>query len=192
MYGNVKKIPLRLKGSVSATGAKRKSPEQISDRVLDEDIRGRILASGTSVTGFNTFFKEEISIGDVIVIVNPQSHLREERTVTEILSNRQISVHQKFSADFVSTVEARVRREGARLREEAEAEVGEDTTDREKLVKELIKQKIAQKTSETSAVVVVQKTGNFGYKTKVEEVKGKLTKEQELDLRAKRVHDKYC
>ena len=189
MYGNVKKFPLRL-GEAKVEKKKRKL-EEISD-LAAEEIRGRILASGTSITGLNTFFKEEMSMGDVLVIANPQTHLREERVVTEILSNRNIFVHAKFSADFVSTVEAQVRREGRKLRTLAESEISADLPEREKLIKEFIKRKIAQKTSETSNLAVQEKTGNFGYKTRVEQVKGKVTKEQELDFRAKRVHDKYC
>ena len=194
MYGNVKKIPLKLKSQEtnsklkSTTAGKRKL-----DEISVQDIRGRVLASGTSVTGLNTFFKEDVLIGDVLVIVNPQTHVVEERVVTDILANRNLVVHAKFSSDFVSTVESRVRKEGLKLREQAELESQSVVdTEREKFMKEFIKKRIAENTAESSAVVFTEKRGRHGYTTRVEEVKGKLSKEEELNLRAKRVHDKFC
>jgi hypothetical protein len=207
MYANVKKIPLKSKNSIAPTTLpflKKRKFDQLSE-LPAEELRGRILATGTSITGLNTFFKEEVSVGDVLVIVNPQTHLVEERYVTDVLSNRNIFVHAKFSSDFVSTVDARVRREGARLRAEVgvsdllqvtstpSAQENEKTVgDREKLILQDVKKKIVERTSESAAIAVVEKSGSFGYKTRVTQVHGKFTNEDELNIRAKHKHDKYC
>jgi hypothetical protein len=46
--------------------------------------------------------------------------------------------------------------------------------------------------SEKAHVSFKQKTGTWGYKTVTEKVDRSLTREDLLDMRAKRVHDKYC
>mmetsp|Transcript_29910 Transcript_29910/g.27382 ORF Transcript_29910/g.27382 Transcript_29910/m.27382 type:complete len:143 (-) Transcript_29910:290-718(-) len=65
-----------------------------------QDGTGRILTSGTTVHGKDTKFMKEIKAGDTLIIRNPSTLNREERTVIVVLSDRSLSINSAFSTDL--------------------------------------------------------------------------------------------
>ena len=204
-YDKVKRGPLKLKGNKSSHPY-RVQPQNVdignasTARVVE--LSGRLVATGTNIQGLNTLFKEEAEIGDVLIIRNPQTHKVDRRIITEVASNRSLTISEKLSADFVSTVEASVQKDSEVLRSEilkarvkddpgikGELREGEEEGDLEAVLQKRVAERVAQQKTHVS---YLERTAGYGYKTVVEEVDKDLTRGELLEFRAKKVHDKYC
>merc|ERR1712107_27686 len=82
-------------------GAKA-STDGPNEEVPVNDGTGRIVSDTVTVRGFETKFKEECDVGDEVMVLHPTSLEVEFRTVTAVLSQRSIMIHQGFSKDLVS------------------------------------------------------------------------------------------
>jgi hypothetical protein len=209
-YANVKRAPLKLKGAPSKR-QKVSSEEQLIDQTSATlSCTGRVVVSGTTIQGLETKFKEEIEIGDTIIILNPQTHKLEERVVTVVMTNRSLMISEKLSSDFVSTVTMDVRKDSIKLRRQVEADRrlqeraqlkkeefddddGEVAAEKPEPIEEAIKRQLQKNLQEAKMnVSYKEKTGTWGYKVVSEKVDTSRSREDLLDLRAKKVHDKYC
>jgi len=204
-YANVKRAPLKLKGAPEKR-QKREFSEVVESAAATLACTGRVVVSGTILQGLDTKFKEEIEIGDSVIIMNPQTHAIEERKVTAVMTNRSLNIAEKLSSDFVSTVTLEVRKDSIKLRRQVEAErrikeegrvkeedggdgeVVKDGTLEEAMKKQLDKNMQSEKVD----LSYKQKTGTWGYRTVTEKVDRDLSREDLLILRSKKVHDKYC
>lgn len=54
--------------------------------------RGRILSSGTVISGSDTKFMSEITSGDIIIIQHPTTLVEEVRSVTLVVSDISCSI----------------------------------------------------------------------------------------------------
>ncbi|KAK9171161.1 hypothetical protein CmeUKMEL1_07185 [Cryptosporidium meleagridis] len=127
---------------------------------------GRIITSNTTVQGFHTKFQQELKIGDYIEIEHPNTLIKESRQVVNIVSERTLIVDREFSFDLVST-----------------SEYYYYTNDNDKDLDILNK---------SNTYSYREKDGMFKYKTVVKSVNSKLSREDILDIRAKKQRDKYC
>ena len=210
-YDRVKAVPLKLKGitkpstvasSASVNGVIMRSKEKeesaaCSIQVPTLKLTGRIIVSGVAVQGVNTMFKEEVKIGDTIIIQNPQSHQREERFVVSIASNRALVLNEILSSDFVSTIEASIRQDHLSLLQDSDdesklkKEVTEEGGDSE-IIDSILKSNLAKRLeTQKTHVAYLQKAG-LGYRTVTEVVNKQLSRGDLLELRSRKVHDKYC
>ena len=206
MYSGVKRVPLKLKGSEDKRqkiSGERKF--QVS-AAATLPCTGRVVVSGTTIQGLESKFKEEVEIGDTLIITNPQTHQVEERKVMVVMTNRSLVISEKLSSDFVSTVTMEVRKDSVQLRREVDAQRKaneanklkkedpdqEDVSDGETLEAAMKRQLDKNMKEEKMNVSFKQKTGTWGYKTVTEKVDRNLSREDILDFRSKRVHDKYC
>lgn len=171
--------------------ALKRQPKQEAQVVNTRTCEGRIVSNGITIQGFETRFKDELDVGDTIIVRHPQSLEREERVVTAIISQRSLNVNRPFSCDFVSTTEFSVRKERIVGKRETDAlkveDIDEDGGVRLNgagLDEKLTKQK--------SVLSYQQKAGPWGYKTVTENLDRHYSEEELLDMRCKKVHDKYC
>merc|ERR1719167_854722 len=86
---------------------------------------GRIVSSTVTVHGFETQFKEQLDIGDTLVIHHPTSLEVEMRLVVSVLSQRSCVLNTAFSKDISSTTEYHVRKDSLKIKEKAKAQVRE-------------------------------------------------------------------
>ncbi|KAF4722620.1 hypothetical protein FOZ63_030674 [Perkinsus olseni] len=216
----VRKGPLILKGEKPKKKKKSKHHHHhhteddgliISDGNVEEQepvevpvrkCTGRIVCTNSTIQGMNTKFIDEIEQGDTILVHHPQSLQIEERQVVSVLSSRSLVVSDPFSQDFVTTTEFHVRKDGEVLRRKVEVkmklkkeEIDEDgNTEGQGSVEELIDKELQKKfkKKQQNLFTYVERHGAFGYKAHSEKVGKNVTKEDMLDMRVKKVHDKYC
>ena len=194
-YERVRKTQLKLKGDANVKVSSNIDQSSVSTckppsaKVVS--LSGRVVVSGLTVQGLDTKFKEEIELGDTLIILNPQTHVEESRLVTAVLTNRSITIDQPLSSDFVSTVEAKVRKDSETIIQKSDIKriKKEDDVDDEKILKEAFEEKLENQQTHFS---YQERTGMWGYRTVTQLVDEQLTRSDLLDRRAKKVHDKYC
>ena len=64
---------------------------------------GRLLSSETTISGVDgTKFMEELSVGDAVIVQDPNTFKHETRIVKMVLSNVSISISSSFPSNFIS------------------------------------------------------------------------------------------
>ena len=152
---------------------------------------GRVVCYGTTLQGMETRFKEEIDVGDTIIVRHPQSLKLEERIVVSILSQRSLTFDSPFSSDFVSTTEYCIRKDSESLKSKngIKQEEGIPSEAAEEAFQRELKARIEK---EKKTLTYQEKVGMWGYRSVTEKVNGDLSKEDLLEMRSRKVHDKYC
>eukprot|EP00929_Paragymnodinium_shiwhaense_P108824 TRINITY_DN75167_c0_g1_i1.p1 TRINITY_DN75167_c0_g1~~TRINITY_DN75167_c0_g1_i1.p1 ORF type:complete len:247 (-),score=74.08 TRINITY_DN75167_c0_g1_i1:185-859(-) len=158
---------------------------------------GRIVSSGFTLHGFETKFKEEVEVGDSIMVHHPVSLQVEIRVVTGVLSQRSMTIHQAFSKDVVSTLEFHVRKDSLTLKQQAKnllSDKGEtaDEDIQDAASKELQRQLDKKLKKQAKTVTIREKTGMWGYKTVTKKLDKAASREEMLDERCRQGRDKYC
>ena len=145
---------------------------------------GRILTSGKSVHGKSTAFRNELKLGDEIIVTNPTSLLKEKRRITAILSDLSAGIDEPFTTDLVSFSQWEFRKQN-------------ELKDKEMTLEERYQVKLNDmskkiKKEDKSVLEFREKKGMWGYRKIQEELPGNMTKEQLLDIRSKKNRDKFC
>lgn len=197
--------PLKATKAKHIPGTSQSSEKSLGVRSTPELklCEGRVVANGMTLQGMETRFKEELDVGDVIILRHPQSLNMEERAVLNILSQRSLTVQQPFSSDFVSTTEFWVRKDSQMLPRTRDSR--SDSMKKEEFLDEnpqesalanaedILHQEHQQKLSKEKSIFTYQeKVGSLHYKTVSVAVDKQLSQEELLDMRCKKVHDKYC
>lgn len=182
----------------SAPQPKKPAVVQVDEYQCD----GRVVANGTTVQGMETRFKDQLSVGDVLIVMHPQSLLPEKRTVTNILSQRSLMVHAPFSSDFMTTTEFAVRKESQLIQQRIsqsstslKKEEGHDDHDDSKViaVDQAVQDELKRKLDNEEKILTYrEKVGTWGYRTVSVKVDKNTSKEDLLDMQSKKVHDRYC
>ena len=177
----VRKGALIFKGETKPAGIRNKPVFREPVASSETDVlpgQGRIVSNGLTIQGLETLFKDELEVGDAIMIKHPQTSLREERRVVSIVSQRSLSVDRPFSSDFVSTTEFRIQKHRPAQSQVTglKTEMGVDLPDNEN----------------TSTLTYQGKIGPWSRQTVTEMLDKHVTEEELLDMRCKKVHDKYC
>ncbi|KAH8738716.1 hypothetical protein FG386_000507 [Cryptosporidium ryanae] len=141
-----------------------KQIEHDKGKLIIKKGQGRIVSSNTTIKGFHTKFQQELKTGDMIEIEHPNTLITERREVINIASDRTLIIDKEFSSDLVSTTEYYV--------------VSGNCVDEYK--------------EKNNTILYREKNGLFKYKTVVKSVDSNLSREDVLDLRAKKQRDKYC
>ncbi|EGR32589.1 hypothetical protein IMG5_076190 [Ichthyophthirius multifiliis] len=153
-----------------------------------EDGIGKILTSQATVHGDKTKFTQQVKKGDFIILMHPQSLANEERKIACVMSDRSILLSQAFSSDIMSYTQYQIRKQD-------EIQQEEESIEHKYLQKfQILNKKISKDNNNSNKVKLEyrQKKGMWGYKNVVDEVSDNVTKEQLLDLRAKKNRDKFC
>ena len=163
---SIKKLKLKGKKNVVKGAPKIQKIEKIefSSQINGE---GRIVSTQNTVQGFNTKFAEECQVGDYISLVNPLTHIEENKQIAFIVSNRCLTLDDPFSTDIITTTEYQLKK--------GVVPIGERVPQKKK-----------------KYVYVREKSGIWSYKTVRKETNEELTAEEALNIRAKSGRDKYC
>lgn len=191
----IKRGPLILKGTKPIAPRKQKTTvPKLPDRIEIQG-EGRIVSFGNTVQGMETRFKEQIEIGDDILIRHPQTLAVEGRIVTEIHSNRSLGIHIPFSTDLVSTTEFSVRKAPVPQKSPREQQHVKEEKDTHGTIEgqESIEQKLHERIAlEKSTLTYKDKSGAWNHATVSHQLDQHYSQEELLDMRCKKVHDKYC
>ncbi|KAH7648002.1 hypothetical protein FG379_000785 [Cryptosporidium bovis] len=141
-----------------------KQTEFDNNKLIIKKGQGRIISSNTTVKGFHTKFQQELNIGDMIEVEHPNTLITERRKVINIASDRTLIIDREFSSDFVSTTEYYI--------------VSGNSVNEYK--------------DKNNTISYREKQGLFKYKTVVKSIDLNLSREDVLDIRAKKQRDKYC
>lgn len=209
-YKGVKRTALNFKGEDGKRKKKRRGDkdgevgsssaangEQLveSEEVPVVEGAGRIVTTTNTIHGFETKFKEELEVGDTVMIHHPVSLEVEMRVVTGILSQRSATVHSAFSKDLVSTMEYHIRKDSLKLQEKAKAQLeeGDDPELLQDAASKELQRQLDKKLKKQSRISTVrEKTGMWGYKVVSKKLGKEATAEDLLDERCKQGRDKYC
>jgi hypothetical protein len=136
---------------------------------------------------------DQITIGESLLVRHPQTLQLEERIVTSILSNRSLTIHEPFSSDFVSTTEFFVISHSRRKEAESSRVKQEPGDEHDERPEESVQGRLDKKLRDGGSIVTYQvKSGQWGYKSVAENIGKEVSKEDLLNMRIKKVHDKYC
>jgi len=197
--------PLRATKRKHIPGTSQSSEQSLRVRSTPELklCEGRVVANGMTLQGMETRFKEELHVGDCIILRHPQSLHMEEQAVLNILSQRSLTLQQPFSSDFVSTTEFWVRKDSQMLQRTRDSQ--SNSMKQEEFVDEnpqesalanaedILHQEHQRKLSKEKSIFTYQeKVGSLHYKTVLVSVDKQLSQEELLNMRCKKVHDKYC
>jgi len=212
-YAGVKKTgAFKFKGDKSSLKKQRRKERKSADKLTkenkeepeeeEEDVpvvvgSGRIVATGTTVHGLETKFKEEIAVGDSLLVQHPNTHQMEFQMVTGILTQRSLQILQTFSTDFSSTTAYHIQRDSIVMERKAKKERKKegDITEEEFMRKQMEKQ-LEKKMKEQQKVVKVQEKvrggGGISYRTVEKKMDKPMGAGDALDERCKLGRDKYC
>ncbi|EUD67037.1 hypothetical protein C922_02621 [Plasmodium inui San Antonio 1] len=144
---------------------------------------GRVTTEKNTVHGVRTDFMTEIKQGYDIILENPSTFRNERRTVTSVLSNKTLVVHEAFTTDISTTctfyIVPRGKSSGKSL-DQSGAHIGVEYA------------KVFDQAPKQDLVEVREKTGLWSYKVVKKKVDGRLTNEEKLDMRVKSGRDKFC
>jgi len=144
---------------------------------------GRLITSSTTIHGKDTKFLTQIKNGDFIIVQNPTTLQKEEKEVSIVLSDKSASLKSPFSFDIISFSQFDIRKKS----EWKEPEESLESKYEEKL------QKMSKKIQKPEAVLEYrEKTGMWGYKSVKTKFDKEMTREELLDMRAKKSRDKFC
>lgn len=181
--------------AVSAEGGGPRAEEQQEEELVERQGTGRITSSGTTVYGHFTEFAAQLSPGDAIIITHPTTLQQETKIVRMVLSNISMGISSSFSTDLISTTAfkyIKAPRDDSKEREAAALAVqkrhkGEEDafgTYASRGGEQLV---YREKKSGGSG------GGSFGgYKIVKQTLDGSASREQLLDMRAKKKSDRFC
>eukprot|EP00933_Yihiella_yeosuensis_P060212 TRINITY_DN6241_c0_g3_i1.p1 TRINITY_DN6241_c0_g3~~TRINITY_DN6241_c0_g3_i1.p1 ORF type:complete len:225 (-),score=65.30 TRINITY_DN6241_c0_g3_i1:65-739(-) len=186
--------------SASSSSGKEIAVDGDGDAPGDKDVpvvkgSGRIVSNTTTVNGFQTAFKDELEVGDTIMVHHPTSLEIEMRIVVSVMTQRSCVIHASFSKDCASTCEYHIRKDSLKIKEKAKDEV-QDVDDPNSLQDaasaELQRQLEKKMKKAAKSVSVREKTGMWGYKVVTRKLDKDSTAEEMLDERCKQGRDKWC
>lgn len=147
---------------------------------------GKIISSGTVITGISTKFRKEIASGDAIIIQQQSSSQDEMRVVTMCLSDTSCAISSAFSSDLkqpISFSYVRKPRNEQKEKEEAHKKKQEEWMETERT---------AFGTYGGGSLVYREKTETGSYVIKTEKLNQDVTRDDLLSMRAKKKSDRYC
>lgn len=217
LYEGIKRKGLSFKGEDDRSKKKRRHKKEIEkpgepkqeglglpDMDDDEDDipmvpgSGRIVSTTLTLHGMESKFKEELEVGDTIMVHHPVSLQVEMRVVVSVLSQRSCVVDQAFSKDLVSTTDYHIRKDSYKLKEKAKEKIGdteaaEDPKAVQDAASEELQRQLEKRMKKQRKVVTVrEKTGMWGYKMVSKKLDKAASQEEMLDERCKQGRDKYC
>ncbi|CAI5734978.1 unnamed protein product [Peronospora destructor] len=155
---------------------------------------GRLLSSGTTLMGqMGAKFLQELKVGDAIVIQHPMSLVEETRIIRMVLSDVSASISSAFSSDLVSSTPFYFIRAPKDDKKQEEEEAKEKKTKR-KMDEQIAFGTYAGGTEKGGQYTYrVKKSGAYGgYAIVKEDATVERSREDLLDIRAKKKGDRHC
>mgnify|MGYP005850646073 CR=1 FL=1 len=146
--------------------------------------RGTITTSGTVVAGHDTKFTKELRQGDALLVQVGQQD--EMRVITMLLSDISINLSSPFSENMVKPVSYRYIPKPRNTQREAKPA-------REKATREAVEEEVkASGTGTAQELVYRERTAHGSYRIRRKQLDTELSREELLNMRAKKASDKYC
>lgn len=158
--------------------------ELVKVEYAPEPGTGRLITSGTTVHGKDTKFQTQIKSGDFVIVMNPTTLAKEEREVVVVLSDKSAALKAPFSSDLISFTQFEIKKKPEFKEPEESLLEGQFEERLEGLSKKIKKPE--------ATLEYREKTGMWGYKTVKQKFDKEMTKEELLDMRAKKSRDKFC
>jgi hypothetical protein len=146
---------------------------------------GEITTSGTVVTGYDTRFTRDVSVGDALIVTIDGK--QEMRVVTMRLSDMSLNLSSAFSQNVSVAKTFQVIAKPKNVAQETrkqQLDALQNAKDEE--------QQAFGTYGTTEELVYREKTANGSYRIKREKVQGGQTRGDLLSMRAKKKSDKYC
>jgi hypothetical protein len=134
---------------------------------------------------------QELVPGDAIIVIHPTTLQEETKVVRMVLSNVSMSISSAFSSDLISTTPFQYIKAP---KDQAQEEKDEKIIQAEK-IKKTEESAFGTYASNGGEVFTyrVKKEGSFGgYKIVSEQLSETKTRENLLDMRAKKKSDRHC
>uniref|UniRef100_A0A0G4GGZ1 Uncharacterized protein n=1 Tax=Chromera velia CCMP2878 TaxID=1169474 RepID=A0A0G4GGZ1_9ALVE len=192
-------------GPTSSSSSSKRNREREESPVRKKEVpmvegTGRIVITNDTIHGFETKFKGEVEIGDEVHVFHPKTLVVEKRIVTAVLSDRSLTVNEAFSSDIASTTNFHIKKESEALKERALKKVKKEIKMEEGMepglhdpsLKDEVSKRLEKQLQKSRNVLTYREKQGMGYKVVTEKLKGDVSREQLLDLRAKKNRDKYC
>ena len=162
---------------------------------------GHITTSGTVVTGFDTRFEKELSVGDALLVQLPTG--QEMRVITMRLSNTSLNLSSAFTQSLTQPVAfeyiAKPKATSTTVVKHNSSGtaglVGNSTTTTTTAQANTDGSKPASgiyDSTSTGELVYREKTEHGSYRIKRVQVQGDVSRTDLLQMRAKKKSDKYC
>ncbi|RMX70043.1 hypothetical protein DD238_000890 [Peronospora effusa] len=155
---------------------------------------GRLLSSGTTLMGqMGAKFLQELQVGDAIVIQHPMSLVEETRIIRMVLSDVSASISSAFSSDLVSSTPFYYIKAPKDDQKQQEEEQNEKKKKR-KMDEQIAFGTYAGGTEKGGQYTYrVKKSGAYGgYAIVKEDANVERSREDLLDIRAKKKGDRHC
>ncbi|CAK0808094.1 unnamed protein product, partial [Prorocentrum cordatum] len=148
------------------------------------------VVNSTTVHGFETQFKEELEVGDMLLVHHPHSLEVEGRIVTGVLSQRSCTLHSAFSKDISSTTEYHIRKDSVKLKQKAKEQIQQAGTDDPEALQDATSQELQRQLEkrlrkQRKMCSVREKSGMWGYKVVTTRLDKEASQEELLDERCK-------
>mmetsp|Transcript_2846 Transcript_2846/g.6162 ORF Transcript_2846/g.6162 Transcript_2846/m.6162 type:complete len:249 (+) Transcript_2846:784-1530(+) len=156
---------------------------------------GRITTSGTVVSGHDTKFEKEISVGDAILVTLPGNDAEEMRVVTMRLSNASLNLSSAFSRNLVEPHGFRYVRKPRNPDQERREERQKQLEEAEEVERRAfdIYGKGDGSNGRQNIFTYREKTETGSYRVKQQTAsQSETTRGRLLALRSKKTSDKYC
>ena len=190
--------------------AKREKESSKSNIPVIQKGTGKILSSGTVITGISTKFTTEFTTGDAIIIFRTENAntKQEMRVITMCLSDISCAISSPFSNDlkspssfsFINKPRNEIQEEQKRQQKEQEewleterTAFGTYTTNNaasSSSSNQDLKQGINNR--KENVLIYRQKTETGSYIIKKEALNQNVTRDQLLEMRTKKKSDRYC
>jgi len=156
-----------------------------------QDGTGQIVTSYTTVSGIKSEFDTQLGPGDVLVVSpHPKSGREEARLVSMVVGSNSLTLAKPFSSDIDSPCNYRFLKKPRDLSSELEHRTAKAEEERKELSRAF-----GTYSSSGKEITFRERAGKGGsgiYRIVKEKTDRELTREEQLDLRAKRKGDKFC
>eukprot|EP00753_Platysulcus_tardus_P016324 PLAT5610.1.p3 GENE.PLAT5610.1~~PLAT5610.1.p3 ORF type:complete len:226 (-),score=127.09 PLAT5610.1:1027-1704(-) len=151
---------------------------------------GRLITSGTTVTGVDTVFMQELRAGDAVIVRHPLSLMEETRIVRMVVSDISFSLSSAFSSDLISST-----RFDYINAPRVDSDAPDGSQPASKKAKRDEEEKAAFGTYAGSRTLVYReaKPGVYGgYRIVKKQLDKEMSREELLDMRVKAKGDRHC
>jgi hypothetical protein len=168
---------------------------EVAQRPISQDAKpqpvqvtvgsGKIITSGTVVTGLGTKFEQELAVGDAMIVVLDGK--QEMRVVKMRLSDISCGISSAFSSSLVTPTTFQIIRKPTNSKEEAKQKRDQTQKERDEL-----EQSAFGTFRGTNELVYRERTEHGNYRIQKVGLGVDKTRTELLSMRAKKTSDKYC
>jgi hypothetical protein len=180
-------LALSRYGDVGASTGDGDQPDKIHNQGPQvQKGQGLITSSATVITGHGTAFKNELRVGDALLVRN-QKGSDEMRIITMVLSNASASISSAFTSDLRNPTQFNYINKPRDDKREIAAKA-----EKARVEKEEVEQRAMGTYGNKGEIVYREKTEHGGYRIRKEKATTEMSRSDLLAARAGKKSDRYC